>query len=390
MSKVLCPALHHGLCINASGIVSRCCISNESNQTFKHVNDIENISEYHRHDENLKILKKQNIDGEWPDSCKNCLNKEKRGLPSRRLKFQRWHSNVDSEFSEEYPDDILHLDIALGNTCNQQCVMCNSNFSSKWLKDDIDIVASAPELRHGAKLSLKNWSLTYEQIDQIVENVTGRTKIVEFKGGEPLIDKKFSYFVEKVLEKNKEVKLVVTTNGTQFNDSNIELLKKVPNLSLSVSFDATGDMYDWIRGTSWSQAEKSARYGFVNLPHADVCISLTLSVYNLEHLKNVYMWTWQQKQDFDLRFIDFNVPQVVTGPDALNIKYASRESLRKGLEDLIFISSDPGNIIHPKKDYLGTLQTHIESLINSDEIDKAPFYKFHEALKKIRGWNIYE
>ena len=50
-----------------------------------------------------------------------------------------WFPFADEQWSLKNKDTYIHMDISFGNTCSQQCIMCNSNFSSKWLKHDLEL-----------------------------------------------------------------------------------------------------------------------------------------------------------------------------------------------------------------------------------------------------------
>lgn len=387
MNKNICPALNHALCVDASGSLTRCCVNKSSSESFKTVSEVEDIQDYFQNDPLLRKLKEYNTQGIWPEECVVCQKKEEAGIISRREKYHRWYPNIDDDFTRKYPDDVVHMDISFGNTCNQQCVMCNSNFSSKWLKDDIETINQGLDFREKKFMNLKNWSLSYQQIDQIVDYIGPRTTTIEIKGGEPLFDKKLPYFVEKILSKNENIRISIITNGTQFNDRTIPILKQIPNLILSVSIDGVKDTYEWIRSTEWKETELSFQRCLSEVRNAKIFLATTVMIYNINQLKDLYNWTWAQKENYSFKDLAIGFPQVVTHPKPLQVKYASRERLIEASDDIDYIIEDPGKITIPKNSYESNLKKFIEKALN-EEVDKSVFWDFHSILAGIRGWDI--
>ena len=126
-----------------------------------------------------------------------CQKKEKpMGLTSMRKKGDI----LISPSSSNYPFHIKRLDISFGNTCNLDCVMCRPDFSSKWNK----VVETMPDdIKRGTEKKLvKNTTMTYDQIDTILDKVGKKLESIVIKGGEPLYDKKAQYFLNKLSDIN--------------------------------------------------------------------------------------------------------------------------------------------------------------------------------------------
>ena len=217
MAKPICSAVQHGLAITAYGAVNPCCASGD----FKHITEIDNIVDYVRNNKELQDKRAIEYTDEWLPECTGCDSKSQKGLISRKDKMLNWFPFADEQWSLGNKDTYIHMDISFGNTCSQQCIMCNSNFSSKWLKYDLELNESNESSKKFARnfniMALKNWSLSHEQLDQIASLVSYETRMIEIKGGEPLYDKRFNYFVQAVLQRNPNVKISTNTNGIHFN-----------------------------------------------------------------------------------------------------------------------------------------------------------------------------
>jgi len=169
MDKAVCSAVHHGLCITAYGAVNPCCATSFD---FKHITEIDNIVDYFYTNKDLESARQTELTDTWLEECNGCKWKAEQGLVSRKDKMLNWFPHADINFTNENKYAIIHMDISFGNSCNQKCIMCNSNFSSQWLKDDILMMDEAPYIRQQQNLQLKNWSLSYDHLDQIASLVS--------------------------------------------------------------------------------------------------------------------------------------------------------------------------------------------------------------------------
>lgn len=385
-----CLAVHHTLCITAYGAVNPCCASKD----FKHVNDIDNIVEYFKYDKHLSKSKDVELNTEeWLPECIGCFMKAEKGLVSRKQKYTKWFPHAESlSYTNENPYAVVAMDISFGNSCNQKCIMCNSNFSSQWLKDDIWLKNEVPFLREqvGVDILYKNWSLSYDQLDQIVELVSKETKLIEIKGGEPLYDKRFSYFVNKCLDKNPEVKISTNTNGTFFTDKTLVFLKSIPSLNIDVSLDGTDKIYEWIRNTSFKSTEENIiRAG----KYFQFTGNFTTSKYNLDNIEEFYNWMGDISKKID-RPIPLHFTQVVNQPTQMNPIYAPKESIQEGIKQLQIIREDPrgfaDNGIYKERidmliKFLKNCMTD-QDLLSDNQWNKCK--QVDDAMAKIRGWDI--
>lgn len=388
MPKPMCVAVHHGLCITAFGTVNPCC----SSQPFTKIDEIKNITE-HWFSKNTDLQKARDAEwrGDYISECEFCYIKEKKGIMSRKEKMRRWWPEINEEYTKNNPHDIVHMDISFGNSCNQKCIMCSSRFSSKWLEDDKMLVKEASFIRNELDAVEKNWSLSYEKIDEILALITKETKKVEFKGGEPMYDKRFYYFVENAIKINPDILFHVCTNGSFFNKKSIDFINNIPKIHIDISIDGIGDMYNWIRGFDYNTIFENI-ICFLENCKVDPSINYTTMRYNIDRFEQMYNWIADLSEKYNKK-INWYLSQVVTNPKYMSPEYAEKEQIIKAIDQLKYIRNNPRNLKLPigYNEQVERMITFFEtkcipnSLTNKDEI---LIQKTDEYMKNIRGYDF--
>lgn len=392
MAKPICSAVQHGLAITAYGAVNPCCASRD----FKHITEIDNIVDYVRNNKELQDKRAIEYTDEWLPECTGCDSKSKKGLISRKDKMLNWFPFADEQWSLKNKDTYIHMDISFGNTCSQQCIMCNSNFSSKWLKYDLELNESNESSKKFARnfniMALKNWSLTHEQLDQIASLVSYETRMIEIKGGEPLYDKRFNYFVQAVLQRNPNVKISTNTNGIHFSKKTIDMLNTINRLNVDISYDGTGKVYEWIRSSKWDMAVENYKRCLSHLRHVPT-LNYTTMMYNVDHFWTFYNWAADMSEKYDRR-VPLHFTQVVTAPKHIGPAFASKDRIKNGISQLEMMYDDPRDagasdsaIYKPRiKNLIAFLQKCYDQNLDSHESEK--HVAVHDWLAKVRGWDI--
>ena len=377
--KITCPAVFHGLCITAYGTINPCC----SSRDIVHIDDVDSISEFWLNSQKYNQMRQDEFKPGWLPECITCDQKGKKGLVTRKDKFLKWYPAQNAEYSKSNINTVTHMDISFGNTCNQQCIMCSSNFSSQWLKWDQEFDKTDSWFRANSNtIRLKNWSLSYKQLDDIASLVSNETKMIEIKGGEPLYDKRFEYFVTLVLEKNPKVVISTNTNGSFFTEKTVKFLNTIENFRIDVSIDGTGKVYEWIRNYSWQDLQKNFQYAIKNLDHK-ITANYTTSKYNVDHFLRFYKWCEKMNKK-SKKPIGINFTQVVTTPKHQNPVYADKDRIIDGLNQLQKIRSDPGRFASKEFSiYTPRIDLMIKYLNNC--LDHKPTDK---ELKKVKDADI--
>ncbi len=227
--KNFCPAPFRQICINALGEVSACCIINREG--------------FGKLQENLNNTLDNVYDGDkWQDFYNGHLNEQMpsicddlcgRNYPNEY--HHQWKRAKDQWVEKTH--DIKLADIAFSNICNLSCTMCNSFFSSEWIKIKSDS-------QH------KIWNFSKKQCIELANKLQNAENIT-IKGGEPFLNERFTFFLEEMLNYNNNDKthINVLTNGTIINDRALKLLSQFKDPKILYSLESTkNDLYSFIRG----------------------------------------------------------------------------------------------------------------------------------------------
>lgn len=264
LQKTNCNYPDRGIFISPQGQVAPCgAVIKDRLETFTSAEQIQTDEVFVRTKE---YNEKDNILG--CDFCFHCSELEGMGVASMR---QRNTENMK-----------VFLSIAFSNTCNLDCVMCGSEYSSKWYslyKNNKEVNKFYGPDSPG---SILPHSLSYEQVDEVLKLIPSIEEVI-IKGGEPLVDPKVLYFLEKIVDIKPNIIISMVSNLTVLN---LKLLNKFKNLNLMVSIDGIGKVYEWIRGTDFGPVNENimqfAKQG------GKVKVQPTLSAYNVEHMQELY------------------------------------------------------------------------------------------------------
>jgi len=160
--------------------------------------------------------------------CDQCYYNESNHLSSSRT-FYNSYKNVATK------DLPTMLDLDFSNLCNLKCVMCNSERSSQFAKDEGKGVSSVPE----------------QYIQDLIE-ISDEVTHITIQGGEPTIMQEFTHYFQELHKKGitKNIDLQIITNLTNLNKEFTILLNNFKSVRLSVSLDAFGKANDYIRWPS--------------------------------------------------------------------------------------------------------------------------------------------
>ena len=191
----------------------------------------------------LSDIRNKMLNGEFPNECKICYEKEKQKLISGRQRAIKNHLTDEDKILSAIQEHIngnqptlLSYDIRYSNLCNLECQMCNSKYSSS--------IADAQ--------GTKNDFLSSEVDIEISESATD----IYLAGGEPFLIKSFSRLLNKIT--NKECEIVINTNCTILTEHLMSALDKFTNVSFIISIDGYDKVNEQIRKNSkWDDIVKN-------------------------------------------------------------------------------------------------------------------------------------
>ena len=255
-SKTFCIYPFTGMVTREDGALKPCCRAEP-------IGWIQNESlEQAWNNENMQELRRKVLNGERPVECTSCWMLESQGVESLRqrgLKTQELR-NETKEHNTIMPYEFPVLEVKLNNLCNLKCRMCNPLDSTQW-KDWNDIsdyykkennylydTVKKLNLEKGRYIGLfdanPNW---WESFKKIIPHL----RIVEFGGGEPLMDPQHYEILEMLSEYGNKIELRYATNGTTLGikgDRNIQQYwPKFKSVVVNVSIDGIHDVYEHIR-----------------------------------------------------------------------------------------------------------------------------------------------
>lgn len=240
-----CLMAKHGVSIHTDGRLSPCCSWRDlPGEKYVFSNSIDWTKRHRKIYEDLK--------SDWLPQCKECQLGEQENSRSLRTDSQRYFNTQSS--------GIEYWDFKLNNSCNLSCKMCGAHSSSAWARD----IKNNPELRYtvfaGGINKPKMWKeeggLNIEDFYPELVNA----KYVKFTGGEPFLIPEVKKCIEFLVdcEASHNIQLQIITNGTQDLIQWLPLFKQFKHVILSISAEATGELYEYIRqGAVWEEVAQN-------------------------------------------------------------------------------------------------------------------------------------
>ena len=157
--------------------------------------------------------------------------------------------------------------VSITNQCNLNCLHC--------YRQDNSVIEFPPE----------GFSALFKQYKKILEFNDCRFGRIEISGGEPLVAQNLKPFLSLVQKENIPYRIL--SNGTLFNKSNINELKKMGFSCVQISIEGEEAINDQIRGKgSFKQTLRNIKLLFKS--GLEITLSTTLSKLNHNKLEFLY------------------------------------------------------------------------------------------------------
>ena len=233
LDKNFCVIPWTGFELEPNGNVKNCIISKEK------IGNIYQTSIQDIIKGNSKI-RQDMLEGKYPSNCDGCYLQEKHRTKnfesiSSRLYYAK---EIGTSLSKELLDskdnfELKHIDLRWSNACNQACVYCSADYSSKW----------AAELGKKVPHNQQSINRVKEYVFSNIKNLTN----VYLAGGEPLLMKQNQEFLELLYKENPDVTLRVNTNLSKTDTKIFDQLCQFKNVHWTVSVETIEQEYEYVR-----------------------------------------------------------------------------------------------------------------------------------------------
>jgi len=301
-------------------------------------------------------------------NCHTCLKQEN----GKEYKFLRnlynpMFQDVNVDYSDRTKFALSAIDLHWSSTCNLKCVTCWSKQSSSIAQELGEPIQHTPD----------------EQADKIIDLIESRQhhmKEIYLSGGEPTLIK-HNVRLLKRLDKSIDCTFRVNTN-MMFEQNNpvIEELKKFKNVLITVSADAIGDRFEYIRrGATWRQL-------IDNLDYFRLSTNFKLRLNSVFFVASALNLTDTQQffhKNYDID--DFTINQVTMGHTNIQCRNLS-DDLKEECIDKIkkhrqqFIDN---------KNLVGQLDNCLIELNKAKEEDYKPFFESFADKVDVNWQDIF-
>ena len=273
------------------------------------------------------------INGKIPKSCSKCFEEESNGIVSKRTwETMYWDQEgidlkelIDSTTDDgKVPDVIQYLDLRLGHTCNLKCVMCTPHDSSRWVQDHKKIIkiTKSPlilkEIHWEAEQFNNTWYERPELWEEIFDQIPN-IKQLYFAGGEPLMIKEHTKFLEEIVKRGYANNIVIryNSNGTLVDDYIIDLWSTFKEVRFAFSIDGLEDRNYYIRyPAEWNTIVESL-HKLDNTPdNIKIGIACAVQIFNIQHI--IDFAKWKVQQNFK-KINKFKIDKYISGGGLLNM-----------------------------------------------------------------------
>jgi MoaA/NifB/PqqE/SkfB family radical SAM enzyme len=257
----------------------------------------------------MKDLRQQFLDGKKPKSCDRCWDEEAAGRTSKRLNSKNRLKNLleGIDFTDNVSNNLIFLDLKLGNICNLKCRICGSYSSSKWAQEEIDIYPENKSAK--SNLIAGRWPRESKEFWEDLTTLLPLIRYMEFTGGEPfLIDEHFDLLQQAVdLGVADQIEIHYNTNTTQVPKRGFKIWPHFKSVEIALSIDDVGERFEYQRyGASWDTLKFNLDkfYNLIaNTGNITLQVCLTVNVLNVYYLDEVAEWISYQ----NFQYVYFNV-----------------------------------------------------------------------------------
>jgi organic radical activating enzyme len=342
-----CPLPFNHTTISTDGYYNVCCINSTPAEHQFHLND----GDFNNWQKNsyCQEVKQYFADQRQHPGCSTCWDAEASGLTSYRQRILKEYKILGSV---EYQEQLLNIEISVGNLCNLSCVMCTEKNSSLLLAENLKLKIN--------KHNQQDFKWNEENFVNLYRNLKLKPRLINLRGGEPFYNKKIFEILDSFdPEDTKNTVIHITTNGTVWNNEWAKVLSKFKLVRLMFSVDAVGDLYNYIRYPGNFKVVENNIKNIVQHKNIKPLIHATLQNLNILYIDKLIQWADNLEIYLEL--------EAITGPDYLrftNLPQHLKLTAIDSLKDLLTWSLAP----QIRTEILGCLQL-LEQSVDVDNTE---------------------
>lgn len=241
MSQWYCPLPFKHAFVDSTGVAA-CC------NTKRYPVGLEEWPSHPR----LIELQQSLLSNQIPKQCGACVAQEAtQGRSLRTDALRDYNNQVYTETAIDF------VDYRSSNICNFKCRSCEPAFSHGIDQE----VKSNPKLSAYYKINnTKTVSIDSANQQWIIDNIAQIQRLM-ITGGEPTVIPGIRDIIKLAVERNPNINILITTNGSFADEFWYDITPRMPNLHWTLSLDAVGPAAEIIRhGTDWARVKHNARW----------------------------------------------------------------------------------------------------------------------------------
>lgn len=347
-SKTFCFAPYVSLDLDQSGKMFSCYRGKGPIGNWKE-NDISKELD----NDKYKKLRDDLYNGIKADNCRSCWVAEKHKSISPRFNFFsdlktrskegliEMIKRIKTNHTKSDISEIKRTEIRTSSLCNLQCMHCSPDSSTQWINFLKDKKVFKKFKKHAWKppegVTHENIHIHYKDSltgeskhPEILEKVLSNSGVIQFSGGEPLLDPQHYDWLKYFIETSKTAKDMHLDYNSNLNIPNIEkfipLWKQFKGIEFRVSIDSSPTTYEYFRRKGDIKlVEKNI--GLIQhemkYPHLKFYGSITFSMFAALRWKEIIDWWIENKLMFHASLILPSATSSVYLPNSLKEKAAT-------------------------------------------------------------------
>lgn len=237
-NKQFCILPEASIYVQTTGRITPCCLLNEKDDEVGHLSkDTLSSAFYSKEYSSFRNDHKEN---KLSTGCtKQCVTEV------HNVVHKQSRTKMINEHRTSNDAKIIVADLSFGNICNLSCTFCGPSWSSSWAK----LFNEHDRLKSDIVWPIHHFDK--EKLMSMADDLKD-ARFVSIKGGEPFNIPHLDEFLNKLADINPMVKMDMLTNGTEISDKHFKALEKFNRFSLTVSTEATGELYQYLRGGKYT------------------------------------------------------------------------------------------------------------------------------------------